>query len=561
MIFSDIKTFNETIGYSRYLSYHGNGIIQVDSIKKSSNYKDIDEMVESLYSSSPPITTHPSFDGAENNINVLFNQDEDSDDEIQQEVVEDESNKGDDENKNEKNEIEDVVSLAVAQSTLGDNDAFKILPFSRDSDTNALRSSLLSEQLGSSANSSNGIKLSIYPPKSNVALDIHVPPKFTVKDVIVRVLNEHKKNNLNPKLEYDKPSKYELRMHEGDGDPDTDFPAFKSEYTVSEISQQSQSNDFCLCRIDEFNSDDGSDNPTPTKFKSKNPLPNFRVNGDTNSVSDDRGDQRTSDGTVSTKLSLAVNAKSLTIYVAIHNSNNKLTLKKIDDNLTLRDILPKLANNQKLRLYTDEYVFTITPEDQYRLNLMSSNVDMDVPIKLLGVTEFELRRKYYADTVRQHRVKNIQETKEPSKELNDSVVMQLKHWNVIKKNRYGISQPRRFGFDGKRVYNARRLEASRNPGTVSGMGMGIGGTNSAANVAAKNNGSVSKESREVSQIKKIRFSKDDSDNKTFCITWVENGREFEIEYTCESSKDCSDIVGRIKYILNKRNTNSMNLKK
>ncbi len=41
---------------------------------------------------------------------------------------------------------------------------------------------------------------------------------------------------------------------------------------------------------------------------------------------------------------------------------------------TLRDLLPMLAKTQKLRLYTDEFEFTISPQDQKLLSVRESSI-------------------------------------------------------------------------------------------------------------------------------------------------------------------------------------------
>lgn len=98
-------------------------------------------------------------------------------------------------------------------------------------------------------------------------------------------------------------------------------------------------------------------------------------------------------------------------------------------------------------------------------------------------------------------------------------------WNVVKKNKFGIRQERIFGVDGKKVYNAKR-------------GQLRGG-----------NSGVQRAERDITSIVKIEKLQD---NKTFRITWMDNGDIYYIEYTCETIRECSEIVAKIRYLLNRR---------
>lgn len=99
-------------------------------------------------------------------------------------------------------------------------------------------------------------------------------------------------------------------------------------------------------------------------------------------------------------------------------------------------------------------------------------------------------------------------------------------WNVVKKNKFGIKQERIFGVDGKKVYNAKR-------GQLRG-----------GNVAG-----VQRAERDISSI--VKIERLNHDEKTFRITWCDNNDIYYIEYTCDTSRECAEIVAKVKFLLNR----------
>jgi hypothetical protein len=111
--------------------------------------------------------------------------------------------------------------------------------------------------------------------------------------------------------------------------------------------------------------------------------------------------------------------------------------------------------------------------------------------------------------------------------FNEATANAYQQWNVIKKNKFGIKQERIFGVDGKKVYNNKRGQL---------RGAAISG--------------VHRAERNISSI--VKIEKLPLDPKTFRITWMDNGDIYYIEYLCETSRECSEIVGKIKYLLHNR---------
>lgn len=111
--------------------------------------------------------------------------------------------------------------------------------------------------------------------------------------------------------------------------------------------------------------------------------------------------------------------------------------------------------------------------------------------------------------------------------FNEINAKEYQEWNVIKRNVLGRKQERVMGIDEKIVYNAKRGQFSRN---ASG---------------------VHRHQREISTIRNVEILS--NDKKTFKITWVEKSREtYDIEYTCESVRDCGEIVAKLKFLLGRQ---------
>lgn len=219
---------------------------------------------------------------------------------------------------------------------------------------------------------SNETLLVIYLPHNDTPITIKMDETATVSVVIQSALREHRQRGILPPLEYSRPALYELRMHEGEGEPDMDFAAFKPDDVVSSLFVTSQSNEFCLCSLNDCNgSDDDSDlieKPT-RRASARAPPPLYRGDATGTSVSDDHGERRLSERSRSTT-SLLQSSKSenvVFVFVAVAG----LVPINFTDTTTLRDILPIIADKHKLRLYTDEYIFAISTEQQKKLKVFS----------------------------------------------------------------------------------------------------------------------------------------------------------------------------------------------
>jgi hypothetical protein len=60
----------------------------------------------------------------------------------------------------------------------------------------------------------------------------------TIDDLIKKALAVHQAGQMEPPLHYKDPECYEIRLHEGDGFPDEDFPALDRERQLKRFGTQ-----------------------------------------------------------------------------------------------------------------------------------------------------------------------------------------------------------------------------------------------------------------------------------------------------------------------------------
>lgn len=106
--------------------------------------------------------------------------------------------------------------------------------------------------------------------------------------------------------------------------------------------------------------------------------------------------------------------------------------------------------------------------------------------------------------------------------FTETMANAYQEWNVVKKNKFGRKQERVFGVDGKKIYNSKRGQLK-------------GG----------NQTGVQRAERSIATIVKMEILP--LDPKTFRITWMDDRDVYNIEYTCETDRECSEIVTKINY--------------
>lgn len=204
--------------------------------------------------------------------------------------------------------------------------------------------------------------------------------------------------------------RYELRLHEGEGEPDTDFPPLIRERLVKEYG--SVDCEYCLVL------EGGQQLQQRQQQQQENPI-NIISTSNNNNIVNNNENTTTTTTTDTTPTTPAVKAATavaaaaaaeakkgtLTMAILIANSSpiERLTLRNIDDSCTVRDLLPRIAKYYRLRLYTDDYIFTVSSEDKIRLKWMYRYIHDDLTtiasLCARGVRELELKKKEYADSI------------------------------------------------------------------------------------------------------------------------------------------------------------------
>lgn len=167
------------------------------------------------------------------------------------------------------------------------------------------------------APTSGKIPLTIYLPNRN-PLQIFVSASNSVEDVIKIALATHKRVGLQPALYYHAPEYYSLRLHEGDGEPDEDFPALDRSRLLKYFGNLSE---YCLCVTE------GVPPPAPETANSMAFKPSL--------VSIDGNSPSSTPVPVNMVLVLMPNAGHVKL--------------RIDTNTTAMDLLPMIAKKHRLR--------------------------------------------------------------------------------------------------------------------------------------------------------------------------------------------------------------------
>jgi hypothetical protein len=89
------------------------------------------------------------------------------------------------------------------------------------------------------------VKLTVYLPDYS-SFKVYATEKMTISDLRNLILQEHADQRLTPPLNYNSPSGYELRMTDGDGEPDRDFPALGLTQRLGELGID----EVCVCEIE-----------------------------------------------------------------------------------------------------------------------------------------------------------------------------------------------------------------------------------------------------------------------------------------------------------------------
>ncbi len=261
-----------------------------------------------------------------------------------------------------------------------------------------------SVQKGKDSKNAGKVKLTIFLPDTE-ALVVHAPKNCTFGQLIKQIMKEHQEREIYPALNYDEPDDYELRIHEGDGEPDRDFAALENDKFLRDFNL---GDEYCLCEVFREDSDfglgpngggggsgknisrntSGADSLfSPSQFGT---LPSSRSGGANNSsgkrqgfnLIEDDDDEANADDDDQSYLRKqeyetnrfidedeALYESEENDYIDIRFPNGQDVNLPFTKDTTFRDLLPLIAKSHKLRLYTDEYIFVISQQDQKHLKV------------------------------------------------------------------------------------------------------------------------------------------------------------------------------------------------
>jgi len=380
----------------------------------------------------------------------------------------------------------------------------------------AARHSHLATQLAGPQVSQGSIKLTIYLPDIGTSMIVFANEKDTYEELICKILALHKQKGIKPPLRYEDVSFYDIFQNDGDGEPDRDF-SFRKSQKVSENNLD----EYCLCEIDQ----DGGDDDYPRTAAS-------------NSV----GNRSRFDSFGSGSAVPTLPQNTVRVSISISSRSECYEVKyKYEEKTTMKQLLVDLRNGKygpdgkapplKIQLYTEEFSFSVSADDQTRLKLMSQVVDMNALVSFFGDgCKFQLRKRVFDDSARRDVGRPVASTKNarPGEDTNavvydESSAIVLQQWNVVKKNKMGTKQERVMGIDGKFIYNSVR-------GQPSGKGVKV-------------------PLREISSVASVEIL---DDKLTLRINWKEDkGGGYSIDYSCENERACAEIKSKLSFNLQK----------
>ena len=367
------------------------------------------------------------------------------------------------------------------------------------------------------------MRLAIYLPDRTL-LRIDLDDSCTFGAAIIHILDLHREKGLHPQLVYHKPHLYQICMHEGDGEPDRDF-VFDKAKKVRDVynPMRPNVNEYCLCekdvepesreRLGTFSSSDLSESE----------------DSEIESI-DSRNKNRTD-----------------TVLVTIPSAPSVGNLYfPFTETTRLRDLLPMIAQKHKIQIFTEQYSFVISAEDQSRLKLMSNTVDTNKLINTVGTRKFALQKRVFQDANKVQGIKRrpvanaggggvvagmgagvvtgvgaLAQAALANTELLNSKHSEYQEWHVIKKNNLGRKQERMLGIDNEKIYNFKRGEK-------------------------RGSSDVKHPDRDISTVLKVESVA--NDNRSIKIYFADV-HIYDIEYTCDTEADKKAVLAKLQAVM------------
>jgi len=359
------------------------------------------------------------------------------------------------------------------------------------------------ETSGGESSVEDAMELTIYLPDRS-SFVMHVSRDSTCEDVLNRILRKAIKEGgaMKEQLPADDISKYELRMHEQDGEPE-DFSIDRHALITTFGDDE-----FCIC----YNSEARSSN-TDTMIEAEE---------------EPSGPMK---GTVTVKMA---NGETRTI--------------KVEEDWTATTLLLKLAEKaSKVRLLSEEYEFRIDMVEVERLGFSKLDKGVLPPrakFMELDIREVELERKVYADAPHI----SLQHATPSSMLAGTQSGTQGKPQDLFWRRYNDITATMWEEWDVKKI-NARKKEQRRK--------MGIGFHQETGEYIITNDkmdnsqkfGDVRTRSRKLRALKKVNLVEEGKQAwKTVEIAWDDDGAHYVIQYVTETREESMNIVCKLLYL-------------
>ena len=377
------------------------------------------------------------------------------------------------------------------------------------------------------------IKLCVYLAPDTTPLSFTIAEDATVDLAITTVLKEYvlaADDYPGVKVHGHAPQCYELRLHEGDGEPDEDFPALDRNQNIKNFGDGGDY-EYCLCQIPNV--------PVPTVSISN-------MNAGENGPSRVRMMSRAS----------GLSSKA---HVKVHLHPGAYKIIHVPDEGTVRVLCAKVVsqylNNMKTSLATETFEFHVNDVDKKRLGLMSNTLSGEVVLKKLEVEEIFLQKKKFADdpvivnkkaAAVQTNVSGKPDIEQYMQDLDDMTAGRYKEFSIVKKNKFGRHQKRNIGIDNIKIYNMKRGAA------------GLTGRVFTAFRLISTVRSIEVLEREQGFFERFGETEEE-DYKTLKIDFQDGDEEKAVswEITAKDKYECAEIVAKIKYLGKRGNKQDM----
>ena len=380
------------------------------------------------------------------------------------------------------------------------------------------------------------IPLRIYLPDCS-PLDFSIPEDATVDSAIAETLKFWEAQGGGGGgglvLHSHAPQCYELRLHEGDGEPDEDFPALERGRQVRSFGEEGGEFEYVLCQIS------GVDVP---------PKSSISLNFSRSASSATQGKK-----TVKIYIPSADPGKNAKSFSYTDETTVGDLLKLVMQKVLLGLPMDKGADgNDRFFLLTEVFDLQANEADRKRLKLSSNTLDEKVVLKNLKVEELWLRRREFADDTttkldREGKKRPSQMDKDEQPPdfdkflFDDYNAARYKEFDVIKKNMFGKRQERRMGIDNAKIYNMKRGSNAGLKKVFTAYKL-ISAVRSIDFVIKEQTGGLFGEMDEEEHFKTFRIVFDDAEKKNKTISW---------EITAKDKDEASEIIAKIRYLKNK----------